>query len=108
MRWLLLHLRRPTAMATSSSRGKGTRVVPVAIRQGIRKNYDTLVDAKVGRILIRNISIIDDHDGQANAFLPDNVEITDEILQDRVINAALSKHYGVFDKMKKGARRRRK
>lgn len=83
-------------------------VKPTGIRSGGRKNYDTLVDVKVGHFLIRNISIIDNHDGQASAFLPADVEITDETLKDKVLTTALAEHYGVSDAMTKPGPRRRK
>ena len=47
---------------------------------------------KVGHIVIRNISIVDDHDAQARAALPADAEITDETLKEKVLSTALAEH----------------
>jgi hypothetical protein len=90
-----------------TNRIESTIVKATGIRSGKRKNYDTFVDVKVGHIMIKNISIVDDHQGQAIASLPTNIEITDEALKEKVLTTALAEHYGVSDAMTKRAPRRR-
>ena len=63
---------------------------------------------KVGHIVIRNISIVDDHDAQARAALPADAEITDETLKEKVLSTALAEHYGVWEAQTKRAPRVRK
>ncbi len=72
---------------------------PVKIRSGARRNYDTLVDIQVGPIMIKNVSVVDDHYSTAKAYLPNDVEIEDESLRDRILLTAQAEHYGVYEAM---------
>jgi hypothetical protein len=72
-----------------------SKIEAINIKAGERKNYDTLVDVRVGPIVILEVSVIDDHVIQASAYLPSGIKVSDSSLEDAIRNAALSRHYGV-------------
>lgn len=74
---------------------RNSKIEPINIKSGERKNYDTLVDVRVGPIVILDISVIDDHVTSAKAYLPSDLKVSDSDLEDAIKNAALSRHYGV-------------
>jgi hypothetical protein len=72
-----------------------SKVEAVNIKSGMRKNNDTLIDVRVGPIVILNVSVIDDHVNSADAYLPFGIKVSDENLENAIKEAALACHYGV-------------
>jgi hypothetical protein len=75
----------------------GSTIEAVDIAEGRRKGYDTLVNVRVGPIIIIGVEVIDDHQGQAEAHLPAGVSVLDAEIEAKIKSAALAHHYGVDD-----------
>lgn len=74
---------------------KDSQIVAINIVAGERRNYDTLVDVRVGPIVILGVSVIDDHLVTATAYLPSDITVSDGELEEAIKGAAIAYHYGV-------------
>jgi hypothetical protein len=79
----------PTSLACE------TEIKGIRIKAGARKNYDTMVEVRVGPIVITEVQVLDDHLVQATAYLPPGIQASDSDLDNRITAAALSLHFGI-------------
>lgn len=74
---------------------EGAEIKAVAIGGTGRPN--TLVDVRVGDVVIKGILVVDDRHSTPEATLPPTVEIDDRDLADRIRTVAVAHHLGVDD-----------